>query len=219
MADDRLDYLTKPNVFIDGPGDLLCKFICAEIVKVPQFKKIFSNADGIVPYQKDDFSYQALPAMRCYSERINKEHESHYIMGEVTIDVIFPPSLRREELQVLQDKLSSALMQQFRRPPFFMALRCVLPGLNELGKTFSVDKTLGMMLSDNFCPVTQIVLNFRLDLKEWDDYLEREGRTKEQPFEVTLGDLERIVSEIQGLNDNETVNVTVPIDQTIGGNE
>lgn len=213
---DRLEYLS-PNIFLDGPGDLLCKHICTEIAKVPQFLKIFSNADGIVPYERDDFNFTMLPAMRCYSQRITKEHESHYINGEVQIDLILPPSIRRAEAQNFQDMLSSALMQQFRRPGMFGALRKVVPGLNELGKTFSVDKSLAMVIQQNVCPVTQITLNFRLDLKEWDDYLEREGRTKEQPFEKTLEELTRIATTIKGLNDDETVNVTVQIDQQIGG--
>lgn len=214
---DRLEYLTKPNIFIDGPGDYLCKLVCEEIIKVPQWKKFFVNLDNVAAYEREDFSFRTLPAMRCFSTSMKKEHESHYVNGDVIIDVIFPASIRRAEFQYLQDVVSSAMLQQFRRPGFFKALQGVVPGLNELGKVFEVNKDLEMYLEKTLCPVTRMTLNFRLDLKDWDQYLEREGRTKEDPFEVTLGELEMVASVIQGLNDDCEVEVEILTEQQIKG--
>lgn len=216
---ERIDRL-KPNPFLDGPTDHLVKGICNEIAKVPQFKKIFG--ESIEPYDREDFAFSALPALRVYNLQFIKEQESHYINGRVYADVIFPASLRRGETEELQNIVASALLQQFRRPGFFAALREVVPGLNELGKVFEVDKTMGLKTSDwdGVAPMTQTTLNFRIDLKEWDSYLESQGRTKADPFEQTLLDLERIVSEIDGIKNSaqpDQSEVTVPIDQQIGG--
>ncbi len=63
-------------------------------------------------------------------------------------------------------------------------------------------------------PLIQILINFKLDLREWDTYLTSDYRTKDEPFARTLEDLARIVTTIQGLDpDNETVNVEVDVDQ------
>ena len=218
MASDKtLSEKLKADIFLDGPGDLLCKLIAQEIAKVPEWLAVFENS--IDTYERFDFTLRQLPALRIYSHLLRKEQESHYCVGDVLIDIVLPPSLRREDLQTVQDRLGSAMLQQFRRPTFFQALRAVVPGLNELGKVFVIDKTLGMKWQEETCPITQLQVNFRLDLKEWDHYLEEEGRTKDEPFKRTLGELKRIVTTIDGLRtgaDLATKDVSVDIDQTQG---
>lgn len=213
MIGEKIDRLT-PDVFLDGPTEFLCKSVCSLLLATPQWAKIFG--EFIDPYERTDYAMRNLPALRVYNETSVKEQESHYITGDLKADIILPPSIRRKEHQGVQDSLSSAMLQQFRRPGFFAAMREAVPGLNELGKVFSTDKTLGLQLTADAAPMTQLTINFRVDLKEWDAYLEREGRTKDQPFEVTLGRLERICSEIRGLDDDGSVEVTVPLDQQIG---
>ncbi len=208
-----IDQKLKSDPFLDGPTEFLAKTCARLIAEVPQWRLIFS--DSIEGYDRYDFSQRALPALRIYNLTFRKEHESHYIYGDLLIDVILPPSLRRDELQTVQDTLSAAMMQQFRRPSFFAAVRDAVPGLQELGKTFAVDKTMGQRWQDGILPITQITANFRLDLKEWDSYLEREGRTKDDPFEVTLASLDRIKTTIQGIRDDETVEVTITSDQKV----
>lgn len=213
-VEEKIDRL-KTNPFLDGPTEFLCKSICRLLLLDEKWKLIFG--DFIDAYERSDYAFRNLPALRVYNENFTKEHESHYITGEVKADIVLPSSIRRLEHQTIQDTISAALLQQFRRPGFFEAMRGAVPGLNELGKVFSVDKTLGLQLEGDVAPMTQVTLNFRVDLKEWDAYLLSEGRTKEDPFEVTLGELRRIVSEIRGLNDEEAVEVTVSTDQIIGG--
>lgn len=194
---DRIETL-EPNPFISGPGDLLA-FVCKTLIgQVPQFKKVFGPS--IDEYERDDYSFRELPALRIYNLQFEKEHESHYIRGNIHLDVIFPPSLRREERQRFQDIVSSALLQQFRRPSFFAACSDQVPGLNELGKVFSGDKTLGLKVEDGYAPLTHLTANFRIDQKVWDEYLESKGRTKDDPFEITLRTLDQIVSKIEGRN-------------------
>lgn len=208
---ERIDNFDA-DPFIDSPADFLVKTIVAKIKAVPQFKLIFG--DVIDPYKRMDYSIRELPALRVYNNTYVKEYESWFINGDVMLDVILPASLRRNDLQQIQDVISGALLQQFRRPTYFAEMEVEVPGLNELGKRFSVDKSLGFEWGEEIVPLTQTVVNFRLDLRKWDDYLESDNRTKDAPFERTLGNLERLVGTIQGLRDDqETVEVSVGVEQ------
>lgn len=208
---ERIDKF-QPELFLDGPVEFLVKKVASEIANVEEFADIFS--EFIDPYRRMDYPTRALPALRIYNEHSLKEFESWFIVGDLKLDVIFPPSIRRNETQQLQDTIAAALLQQFRRPTFFNTVGEGVPGLNELGKKFDVDKSLGFDWEKEIVPLTQITLNFRLDLRIWDDYLENSLRTKDDPFNKTLGALKRIVTTIQGMRDNnETVDVTVPLDQ------
>jgi hypothetical protein len=216
---DKIDALT-PDLFKDGPTDFITKNLAKQIIEEPHFNQIFGESVDI--YDRQDYSMRQLPAIRFYGYTYTKNHESHYITGDIFCDVILPPLIRREQTEIIQNRIAAALMQQFRRPPFFAAMRKAVPGLNELGKVFTVDKTLGFQNDkmDDECPVTHITLNFRLDLKEWDAYLESQGRTKDDPFDVTLKNLKTIASEIAAIRvdaDLETIEVKIPTTQKIGG--
>lgn len=201
------------DLFLDGPSEFLVKVVASELLKVSQFKAIFG--ENIDPYKRMDYGYSNFPAVRLYNDVALKEFDSWFITGDLKADVIFPASLRRNENQQFQDTVSNALLQQFRRTAFFNAVTAGVPGLNELGKRFEVNKQLGFEWQDEVVPLTQITLNFRLDLRIWDEYLVSDNRTKEDPFEKTLADLKRIVAEFQGLNDNDVKEVTVPYDQKV----
>lgn len=202
------------NPFIDSPAEFLVKQIALAIRDVQQFKDIFGQF--IDPYPRDDYGVRNLPALRIYNHKVNKAHESWFITGDILMDIILPASLRRSEHQEIPDVISHALLQQFRRPSFFNQLCNKVPGLNELGKTFNIDKDLAFRREEEFVPLTQIQLNFRIDLREWDDYLIQTDRTKDSPFDRILGDLERIAGIIQGLKDNDEVNIEISTDQEIG---
>lgn len=214
MSDERInefvDTLDKGLLtqFIDNPVEFLCAATAAQIACIPQFKAIFG--DSIDGYMRMDYSVRQLPALRVYNETATKEFESWFITGDIKLDVIWPGNLRREETQQFQDTMSSALLQQFRSNTFFGAVNKLVPGLNELGKTFSWDKTLGFDFEEEMVPLTQLTANFRLDLRIWDIYLESEGRTKETPFEVTLANLKRIANTIQALRDDGQPGPAVP---------
>ena len=213
---DRLKRF-QANPFLDGPTEFLVKVVAEEISKVPQFKAIFG--DFIEPYMRMDFPVRSLPALRIYNRAWTKEAESWFINGDLVADVIWPASIRRTETQHLPDTICAALCQQFRRPRFFHdQVGARVPGLNELGKIFSVEKNLGFEWADDFLPLTEITVNFRLDLRAWDDYLEDTYRTKDDPFEKTLEDLHVIAAQIQAMrDDNETeepgVEVGITADQ------
>lgn len=221
MAGSKFDQLT-PDLFKDGPVQFLVKQLVQAIAKEPHWAKLFG--ESIEQYDREDFSMRELPALRVYNFTYTKEHESHYIVGDVFLDVILPPFIRRDQLEDVQSQIASALLQQFRRQPFFYALQQVVPGLNELGKVFSVDKTLGFQNStmEDECPVTHITANFRIDLKDWDEYLESQGRTKEDPFDVTLENLATIATTIQTVRvdaDLTTADVQLQLQQPITGGQ
>lgn len=201
------------TLFLDGPTEFLVVKTAEQLVEVSQWREIFG--EFITPYRRMDYPIRSFPALRIYNEAYVKQFESWFIEGDVKHDIIFPANIRRNETQQIQDSLASALLQQFRRPSFFEALSVQVPGLNEYGKTFSVDKTLGFDWNEQIVPLTQITVNFRLDLREWDRYLEDSSRTKDDPFEETLGKLNRIVTVIQGLRDNNEVEVEEGLDQRI----
>jgi hypothetical protein len=211
---DRFD--TDP--FYDGPAQYIAKTVARTIAKVPQFAEIFG--EYIDSFMRTDYPERALPALRIYEKGYRKEFESWFINGELFLDVIWPHAIRRVENQELPDTVASALLQQFRRITFFNDVEgepsdsdqrklgynlLGVPGLNELGKSFSVDKSLGFQLSENeVAPLTQIRVNFRVDLRVWDEYLEDQLRTKDDPFEQTLGELTKIAGVVLAFQDDES---------------
>lgn len=205
---------STPNVnpFINSPAEFLSKIISLELKKDVIFTKIFG--DYIDAYPRDDYPVRALPALRIYDKGYRKEYDSWFINGNMYIDLILPSNLRRYENQEVADVLSAALLQQFRRPSFFTALCGKIPGLNELGKTFEVDKDLAFVWEKNQVPLTQIKANFRIDIREWDAFLESDDRTKDEPFKRTLGDLNTLAGIIQGMRETE-VDAEVEFEQTI----
>lgn len=216
MTDIPLSEDIKKNsqLFIDGPGDFLSRSIANNLKEIPQWKSLFRG--GIDNYKKMDYSMRGIPALRIYTDFYSKQFDSWFITGDITLDVILPADLRRYELEDVPAQISNALLQQFRRPNFFATLRGEIPGLNELGKSFDIDKTLGFQIKENIVPLTQIKANFRIDLREWDTYLEETFRTKDDPFKKVLGNLEQIAIKIQGIEDDLDVeNPNVEIDALI----
>ncbi len=199
---ERIDYLAT-NPFLLGPA-ILVGAIKTQLLLVPQFVGLFG--EEIDSYKRNDYGVRAFPALRIYNETYVKEFDSWFIVGDITMDVILPPATRRNLIQDYQDVISSALLQQFRRPSFFSAVGLTVPGLNELGKTFSVNKNLEFVYEKEYCPALQITANFKIDIRAWDDYLESQYLTKDDPFLETLYDLELIAAEIKGKEDDLTTN-------------
>jgi len=209
----RIRKLDQPTDFVSGPAEFLIAKVAEAILAVPQFAAVFGPR--VDPYLRMDYSMRELPALRVYNQGYTKDFETWYINGDVTMDVIMPPDLRRNLLQQYQDTITSALLQQFRRPSFFASMCSEVPGLNELGKEFDVDKTLGFKFDGDEAPVTQIRANFRLLLTAWDEFLTSDDRTIDDPFVATLGDLERITTVVDGILDDGTVKIEIESDQTV----
>jgi hypothetical protein len=211
------DPVAGTTLFLDGPAEFLVKNIASQLSLDSKWVEIFNGY--IDPYMRMDYPERALPVLRIYNEIADKQFESWFIEGDIKADVIFPASIRRGENQQLQDTISYALLQQFRRTTFFNAVADTFgnpSALNELGKRFRVDKSLGFEWQDGVVPLTQITINFRIDLRQWDVYLENTLRTKDDPFDQTLGNLKRIVTQVQALRDDGETEVVVTVDQIPG---
>lgn len=209
----RIDYLVnEPTPFLDGPAEFLAKTVAAEFRKVRQWNLVFK--DFIDGYKRMDYGIRNLPALRFFNEVASKQSDQGWITGDLLCDAILPPSLRRDELQQVQDTVSAAVWQQFRRDGFFMAIRAAVPGLNELGRVLSVDKSLGYQWQEGeeVVPLTRFTINFKLDLRIWDDYLIEQLRDREDPFERTLKNLEKIAVTIDGVTGTEATPVEVDIE-------
>lgn len=205
----------ESNLFLTQPGEFLVSVFVAELKKDPAWAALFG--EYIEDYERMDFSIRSLPAMRIYCERYRKDFETWYESGDIIIDVIWPASIRRGELNRLPQTIAGAMIQQLRRPTFFAAICDQVPGLNELGKTVNADFDLGFKWQDDIIPLTRITANFRVLLNEWDEYLESDYRTRDQPFRRTLGDLRSIVTTINALRttDPEDVELSIEINQEV----
>lgn len=219
---DNLKYKKDPpsstrekqeSLFLTGPAEFLCKTVAKALLEVKVWRDIFG--EFIDPYMRMDYPVRALPALRIYNKSYSKTSESWFVEGNLLCDIIFPANIRRVETEQLTDSVTAALMQQFRRVSFFNRLDELNPGLNELGKRFDVDKSLAFEWGDTLVPLTQVSLNFKIDLRQWDLYIESDNRTKDQPFERPLGDLEQIVTTIQGLREDCSVGAEIESDQEI----
>ena len=218
--DSRIDKLKAPKgepteLFLSSPIEFLCYQVVEELKKTPQWVELF-GAKFINPYKRMDYGMSNLPALRIYNNRATRLYESWFLDGDLVFDIIFPASLRRTQLQQYSDTVSSAMLQQVSRQNFFQAVEANVPGLNELGKRFDIDKSLAFEIDEDLVPLTQINVNFRLDLRIWYPFMESDDRTREDPFERTLADLKRVVSKIQGLKDDGEVSVELTASQKPG---
>jgi hypothetical protein len=113
---------------------------------------------------------------------------------------------------ILARRIAAALVQQFRRyKKFFAVCEKAVPGLNELGKKIRVEKNLGFAWEDEVLPLTQLTINYRINIEEWDSALEEQLRTTEDPFEKTLAALEEIVTSISAVDDDGIEQDTLPL--------
>lgn len=219
IINELSDGASRTTLFYDGPGE----FLCRETAKQLLIDTVWADFFGpeIYGYKKMDFQIRALPGMRIYCDRVRKEAESSWITGELKADIILPPEIRRDLNQQVQDTVSHALLQQFRRPDFFELMKSIVPGLNELGRTFDIDKSLGFDFGDDedVAPLTQISINFRLDLRQWDQYLEDTLRTKESPYAEVLKEFKRMVTTVSGQGDTGDEEIEIQVDQKPGVEE
>lgn len=225
QAKDRIEYAENVqgmdvSIFLLGPVEHLVD-ACANVLRsTPEWAALYGcnreDRGSIDTYKRMDYDVRQLPALRMYNETQDKQFDSWFIVGDIVMDMIWPASLRRRELQRIPDTVSNAMLQQFRRVgPFFDAVSAKIPGLNELGKTFVVDKSMGFEWGEDILPLTQIRANFRIDLRIWDDYLTSQNRTKDDPFNQPLANLRRVATTIQALNEDGTSTLEVPMFQTL----
>jgi hypothetical protein len=215
-SDPRIEQLLRGrSPFLSGPGELLCFHSARLLLEVPEWRGFFGEyIDG---YYREDYGIRNLPALRFYSDKFESESQSWWLDGNVDMDVLLPPSLRRGDLQKVSDVVVAALLQQFRRDSFLEGLRLVVPGLNYYGRGFHADKNKAWQPASSeseLIPMAAVSLNFRVDLREWDAYLESADRTVDDPFRKTLKTLASIGTIIRAGRGEQAVEIG--IDQPAG---
>lgn len=201
------------------PGDKVVATFVAALQAEPTFADIFG--ESIYPYKRLDIGARELPAIRVYSDTGHKEGETWYAGSELTVDVIFPLSTRRDDLQTFADTVTAAIMAEFRRPSLLAAMIAEVPGFNRIGWTLDYDKGLMFQPADEDDPVpmTQITADWRVLLAAWDKYLEADGRTVDEPFQRTLEALRTIYFTTYGVTDTDTTTHQVDAPTTVTGLE
>lgn len=201
--------ILETNLFITSPAEFLVQTFVDALKADSVWSALFG--DYIESYERMDFSIRSLPAMRVYVDRYRKEYETWYETGDIIIDIIWPASIRRGELNRLPSTIAAGMIQQLRRPTFFTNMCERVPGLNELGKNVNVDFDLGFKWQDDIIPLTRITANFRILLNEWDEYLTSDYRTIDAPFTRTLGDLRTLAVTIDALRSDDPEDVALSI--------
>ena len=204
----------ETNLFLTQPGEFLVETVASQLRSTSVWAELFS-AEAIESYDRMDFSMRDLPAMRIYVDEYVKNAETWYENGDVLIDMIWPASIRRNDLTRLPSTVAGAMIQQLRSDTFFEAIAAKVPGLNELGKIVRANFNLVFKYENDLFPLTRLTVNYRILLAEWDEYAESDYRTKDEPFARTLEDLKRIVTTIKGLEeiDPDDSEVEIQIDQ------
>lgn len=205
---DRIEAFER-KIWLDGPAEYLVSTVAELIAKEPTFAAVFGK--DVYDYRRTDLAFRNLPALLVYTDGYETQSQTWDMDGTITLDVVFPAELRRGQLQRFPDMLAAAMTQQFRRPKFFNAVRTKVPALTRLGRTQNVDKTGVAVLPDEEkkeVPVLSIVCDFRIDLNKWDQWLEQDCRTTDDPFVRTLYELRRLIIETQAVKDDGTVEVT-----------
>lgn len=205
----RVDSFEKP-IWLLQPADAIAEVFVDELMKERVFQMIFGESHAA--YMRSDWSTREMPALRAFTPSGSKQGETGYMLGDLQVECIFPPLVRREQLQRYPDIVISALIAQLRRPSFFNACRKRIPALNRLGFDLSWDKALAYKYDDgasDLAPLAKMTVNWRVNLNEWDKWAEDQGRTVDQPFEVTLEDLTSMTATIVALRDNGATALTV----------
>ena len=83
-------------------------------------------------------------------------------------------------------------------------------GLNEFGKVLNWSPNTEGLVESELVPVTILDIKYRIDLRAWYRALEFMGRTKADPFSVSLADLTDILGEYDGIDDAGLTQVVIP---------
>lgn len=235
----QIKQATVEEDLLTGPSSTLVSSTLLQMSKIAGFIKIFGKytvPSGKVTdenqrwadYQRFDWSIRQLPAICVFeSDAIEqKDSDEAFLKGMVRIMIVWPPSFRRPDARrvevafkgALQNFFSSQYVQSMLDELYYIQRPEKVPGLNEYGKTMTWTPNTHTIIENEACPVTIVDANYRIDLRSWYRTLEYQGRTRQDPFDVTLAELTTIGTpgEYDGKvkNDSET-KVSVPDQITV----
>lgn len=215
------------KAFLSGPGSDLVPKLIAQMSSIKQFKALFGPYDPKKQdqrwsdYQRFDWSVRQLPAMNVFeSGSENKDSDNAFLRGSIQIQIFWPPNMRRSDLTrvpasfkaIVENFFSSQYCQSMLDELYYIQRPEKVFGLNELGKTLTWSPNVEGLVENEAVPVTILDISYRIDLRSWYRAMEFMGRTKANPFEVTLDDLSVVGGEYDGVpaKDGSDVKVAVP---------
>lgn len=222
-----IDMQSLEAAFLSTPGGDLVDKLIMQMQKVPQMVQLFGpDGDGgsWANYNRFDWPVKMLPAMNVLEAGAeSKSSDSGYLNGAIQIQVYWPSEFRRSDLArvpsffkgVLENFFSSKYVASMLDELYWIERPEKVYGLNELGKTLTWSPNVEGINDGDLTPMTIVDVSYRIDLRAWERALEFMNRTKEDPFEDTLGDLDNVFGEIDGVDDTKAIIVRVPVDFNI----
>lgn len=206
-ADITVAFLTQPA------QDLVIKLL-AQMASVKGMLALFGPytpkkaEQRWADYQRFDWSMRQLPAINVFESGIeDKTSDQGFLNGTLQIQVFWPASFRRSDLMRIPNAFKGVLEQFFASKYtkdmldelYFIQRPMKVYGLNELGKTLTWSPNTEGFVGSETVPVTILDVKYRIDLRSWYRALEFMGRTKDNPFEETLANLNLIRGEYDGI--------------------
>lgn len=218
---------TVDDAFLSQPGkDIVAKTLM-QLGAIPAMVKFFGPTQDKsgnfslrwADYQRFDWSIRELPAINIFESQVEaKDSDNAFLRGMVSIQVYWPPSLRRSDLTrvtaafagVLENFFASKYVSDMLDEIYFNQRPMKVSGLNEYGKTTNWTPNAEGLVEAELVPVTIFDANYRIDLRAWYRALEFTARTKKDPFEKSLSNLTTIAGEYDGLVQNTKDNADNP---------
>lgn len=213
---------TLTDSFLTGPGQYLVRKLMVEMAKTPPFKTLFGElkfaktgdeSSGLAQsqrwadYPRFDWSVRQLPTINVFeADPENKESSNAFLNGAVSIQVFWPPKLKRSSLARVPATFRGAVLNFFESEHItrlldeHVSIQRIekVPGLNELGKVITWSPNTEGIVESEMVPITMFNVRYRIDLRSWYRFLELDHRTKDQPFDRPLSGLESVQGEYQG---------------------
>lgn len=224
---------TIDDLFLTGPGEDLVPKLLLQMSRVPAFVKLFGpykidtdnnkNTDQQrwSDYQRMDWSLRQLPAISIFeSQSEQKSSDNAWLTGNIMMNVYWPANFRRSDLarvpaafkSVVENFFASKYATDMLDELYYIQRDMKVYGLNEFGKELTWTTNTEGIVEQQMVPVTMVDIRYRIDLRSWYRALEFMGRTKDNPFEITLLDLTQISADINGISDNETLEVDLTVE-------
>lgn len=214
---------------LTGPGDDLVLKTIATMAAIPGFTAIFGpwtaptgkpsdDSQRWADYQRADWSLRQLPAINVFeAQNEDKTSDEAWLNGTVSFQVFWPAAFRRSDMRrvevefkaAIDNFFSSQYAAQMLDELYYIQRPNKVYGLNEYGKTKTWTPNTQGVVEDELVPVTIIDVRYRIDLRAWYRALEFMSRTKDDPFDVTLGPLTEIYGQYDGVDDNGNTQVVV----------
>ena len=210
---------------LTGPGEDLVPKLLMQLSSINGFKKLFGEYEPKrednrwADYQRSDWSIRMLPAINIFEAQTeSKESDQAFMTGTIQIQTYWPPAFRRSESRRVELAFKGAL-ENFFESQYAIDMIDELDwhirpikvwALNEIGRTLTWSPNVETIIGTEMCPVTMLNVTYKIDLRAWYRALEFMGRTKENPFENTLNNLQSIGGDYQGLDADKNVGIDIP---------